>query len=206
MPPSECVTSASAHTTTWPKAEILLQHYVNEVTPVLRQLPPGLFGWISKILDDNETDFDAMHPIVPNGLPNYLKGLQGELRSGTPSHLTELDTLGFMVRSISNDSSSLMSEVLTFGLTDVWLGRWRSVPIRGGFAPLLTHYTHSGHAAELNIPYYVSLPGHPSQSLLETNGTSPLAAFPTKCRLRDCIRCQRRLPGTVTYYFLPPYT
>lgn len=39
-----------------------------------------------------------MHPIVPNGLPNYLKGLQGELRSGTPGHLTELDTLGFMVR------------------------------------------------------------------------------------------------------------
>lgn len=64
---------------------------------MLRQLPAGLYGWLSKIIEENETEFDALHPIVPNALPNYVKGLEGELRAGCPPQITEPDTLGFMV-------------------------------------------------------------------------------------------------------------
>lgn len=65
---------------------------------MLRQLPAGLYGWLSKIIEENETEFDALHAIVPNALPNYVKGLDGQLRAGSPSQITEPDTLGFMVR------------------------------------------------------------------------------------------------------------
>lgn len=83
-----------------------VQHYFKEVQPVLRLLPEGLYGWLSQIIEANEAEFDALHPIVPNPLPNYVKGLDGELRAGSPPQITEPDTLGFMVRHRSHFSLS----------------------------------------------------------------------------------------------------
>jgi phospholipase A2 len=47
-------------------------------------------------LQKNEKELASTHPISPSSLPNYVKGLDGELRSGSPEGITEVDTLGFM--------------------------------------------------------------------------------------------------------------
>lgn len=59
-------------------------------------------------MEENETEFDAQHLIVPNALPNYVKGLHGELRSGSPPQVTESDTLGFMVNSLQYYASMIV--------------------------------------------------------------------------------------------------
>ena len=70
-------------------------------------------------MTENEGDLGLIHPVLPNQvgyllsivlklcspdceqLPNFLKGLNGQLRFGSPPDITESDTLGFMVSDIS---------------------------------------------------------------------------------------------------------
>lgn len=73
-----------------------LKDYFQEAQPLLRQLPWSLYSWIAEVIDENKEDFGAIHPVVPNQLPNFVKGLDGQLREGSPADITTRDTLGFM--------------------------------------------------------------------------------------------------------------
>ncbi|KAI0354075.1 FabD/lysophospholipase-like protein [Trametes cingulata] len=73
-----------------------LKHYFREIEPVLQLLPVQLYNWLEEIVTENEGDLGLIHPVLPNQLPNFLKGLDGELRYGSPPEITEHDTLGFM--------------------------------------------------------------------------------------------------------------
>ncbi|KLO19485.1 FabD/lysophospholipase-like protein [Schizopora paradoxa] len=71
-----------------------LHYYVIEIQPILRQLPSQLYQWINDII--SEQDLDVIHPVVPNELPNFVKGLDGYLKRNSPQGITERDYLGFM--------------------------------------------------------------------------------------------------------------
>lgn len=77
-----------------------LQYFL-EVQPLLRDLPLPIFNWLESVLVEKEKDFDVIHPVPPVALPNFLKGLEGQLRYGSPEGITEAETLRFMVRAIS---------------------------------------------------------------------------------------------------------
>jgi len=72
-----------------------LQYFL-EVQPLLRDLPLPIFNWLESVLVENEKEFDVIHPVPPVALPNFLKGLEGQLRYGSPEGITEADTLRFM--------------------------------------------------------------------------------------------------------------
>jgi hypothetical protein len=71
------------------------------VQPLLRDLPLPIFKWLEGVLVENEKEFDVIHPVPPVALPNFVKGLQGQLRYGSPEAITETETLRFMVSIIS---------------------------------------------------------------------------------------------------------
>ncbi|EUC64323.1 phospholipase A2 [Rhizoctonia solani AG-3 Rhs1AP] len=73
-----------------------LQHYFLEVRPLLRDLPLPIFNWLDNVLVENEKEFDVIHPVSPTGLPNFVKGLEDQLRYGSPDSITEAETLRFM--------------------------------------------------------------------------------------------------------------
>ncbi|KAH9896493.1 FabD/lysophospholipase-like protein [Cubamyces lactineus] len=73
-----------------------LKHYFREVEPILKLLPVQLYNWLEEIVTENEGDLGLIHPVLPDQLPNFLKGLDGQLRFGSPPDITEQDTLGFM--------------------------------------------------------------------------------------------------------------
>ncbi|KAH9855478.1 FabD/lysophospholipase-like protein [Lenzites betulinus] len=57
-----------------------LKHYFREIEPVLKLLPVQLYGWMQDIVTENEGDLGVIHPVLPDQLPNFLKGLEGQLR------------------------------------------------------------------------------------------------------------------------------
>lgn len=71
--------------------------YFLEVQPLLRDLPLPIFNWLDNVLVEKEKDFDVIHPVPPSGLPNFVKGLEGQLRYGSPDGITETKILRFMV-------------------------------------------------------------------------------------------------------------
>ncbi|KAI9069393.1 FabD/lysophospholipase-like protein [Trametes sanguinea] len=73
-----------------------LKHYFREIEPVLKLLPVQLYSWLEEIVTENEGDLGLIHPVLPDQLPNFLKGLGGQLRYGSPPDITEHDTLSFM--------------------------------------------------------------------------------------------------------------
>ncbi|KAF8757315.1 Lysophospholipase catalytic domain [Rhizoctonia solani] len=73
-----------------------LQHYFLEVKPLLRDLPLPIFNWLNNVLVEKEKEFDVIHPVPPTGLPNFVKGLEDQLRYGSPDGITETETLRFM--------------------------------------------------------------------------------------------------------------
>ncbi|KAI0777421.1 FabD/lysophospholipase-like protein [Trametes elegans] len=76
-----------------------LKHYFREIEPVLQLLPVQLYNWLEEIVTENEGDLGLIHPVLPDQLPNFLKGLDGQLRFGSPPNITEPETLGFMVNA-----------------------------------------------------------------------------------------------------------
>ncbi|KAF8580443.1 FabD/lysophospholipase-like protein [Ramaria rubella] len=78
-----------------------LKDYFKEIQPSLRQLPPQLYGWLEEIITENEEDLGLIHPVLPNQLPNFLNGLLGQLREGSPVDITQRETLGFMVKHVT---------------------------------------------------------------------------------------------------------
>jgi len=73
-----------------------LKQYFMEIRPTLQALPAQLYTWLEDIITENETDLGLIHPVLPDQLPNFLKGLDGQLRSGSPPDITERDSLAFM--------------------------------------------------------------------------------------------------------------
>ncbi|KAL5524090.1 hypothetical protein ACEPAG_8263 [Sanghuangporus baumii] len=73
-----------------------LQHYVNEVQPILRQLPVQLRNWLNEIVMENRKEIGVLHPVEPDEVPNFVKGMDGLLRENSPVEVTERETLGFM--------------------------------------------------------------------------------------------------------------
>ncbi|KAI8973120.1 FabD/lysophospholipase-like protein [Trametes punicea] len=73
-----------------------LKHYFREIEPILKLLPIQLYNWLEEIVTDNEGDLGLIHPVLPDQLPNFLKGLDGQLRFDSPPGITEHDTLSFM--------------------------------------------------------------------------------------------------------------
>ncbi|OBZ72357.1 Cytosolic phospholipase A2 [Grifola frondosa] len=67
-----------------------------EIQPTLQLLPEQLYRWLEEIVTENENDLGLIHPVLPDQLPNFLKGLDGQLRYGSPPDLTERETLSFM--------------------------------------------------------------------------------------------------------------
>lgn len=43
-----------------------------------------------------ESDLSTLHPFPPAELPNFLRGLHGQLKPGLPASITERETLGLM--------------------------------------------------------------------------------------------------------------
>ncbi|KAG9103269.1 hypothetical protein FRC06_011560 [Ceratobasidium sp. 370] len=66
------------------------------VRPLLRDLPLPVFNWLEGVLIENEKEFDIIHPVPPVALPNFVQGLEGQLRYGSPEGITEVETLRFM--------------------------------------------------------------------------------------------------------------
>jgi phospholipase A2 len=75
--------------------------YFLEVRPLLRDLPLPIFNWLDGVLVENEKEFDVIHPVPPTALPNFVKGLEGQLRYGSPEGITEAETLRFIVSMTS---------------------------------------------------------------------------------------------------------
>ncbi|TBU41999.1 FabD/lysophospholipase-like protein [Dichomitus squalens] len=73
-----------------------LKHYFREVEPALRVLPLQLYNWLADIITENEHDLGLIHPVLPDQFPNFLKGLAGQLRDGSPPDITEQEYLSFM--------------------------------------------------------------------------------------------------------------
>ncbi|KAK7690859.1 hypothetical protein QCA50_005961 [Cerrena zonata] len=73
-----------------------LKHYFQEIQPTLRLLPFQLYNWLEDIATENERDLGLIHPVLPDQLPNFLKGLCGQLRDGSPYDLTDREYMTFM--------------------------------------------------------------------------------------------------------------
>ncbi|KAG9035347.1 hypothetical protein FRB95_011498 [Tulasnella sp. JGI-2019a] len=73
-----------------------LQHYYQEVIPVIRQLPRPLYTWITDLVTNRETNIDHVHPVPPDEVPNFVRGMAGRLRQGSPDGITEAETIGLM--------------------------------------------------------------------------------------------------------------
>ncbi|KAG9126079.1 hypothetical protein FRC07_005004 [Ceratobasidium sp. 392] len=72
------------------------RRYFLEVQPLLRDLPLPIFDWLEGVLIEKEKEFDVIHPVPPVALPNFVQGLEGQLRYGSPEGITEAETLRFM--------------------------------------------------------------------------------------------------------------
>ncbi|OJT06010.1 Cytosolic phospholipase A2 zeta [Trametes pubescens] len=73
-----------------------LKYYFREIEPVLHFFPEQLYNWLEEIVTENESDLGLIHPVLPDQLPNFVRGLEGQLRYGSPPDITEHETLGFM--------------------------------------------------------------------------------------------------------------
>ncbi|KAG0139325.1 hypothetical protein CROQUDRAFT_666676 [Cronartium quercuum f. sp. fusiforme G11] len=71
-----------------------LAHYYQEVKPGLMVLP--FFKMFDAYVSTFESDLSTLHPFPPAELPNFLRGLQGQLKPGLSVAVTECETLGLM--------------------------------------------------------------------------------------------------------------
>lgn len=51
---------------------------------MLRQLPWSLYGWLEEIITENQEDWGAIHPVVPNQVSKCALGYT--LHQQVPSH------------------------------------------------------------------------------------------------------------------------
>ncbi|GJE96563.1 FabD/lysophospholipase-like protein [Phanerochaete sordida] len=73
-----------------------LKLYFREIQPTLELFPSQLYNWLLEIVSENERDLGLIHPVLPDQVPNFLRGLHGQLRSGSPSDLADREYMTFM--------------------------------------------------------------------------------------------------------------
>lgn len=78
-----------------------LAHYYKEVRPVVKGLAG--FGGIDDLLEEKNDDLIKMHPIQPGAIPNYARGLTGQLPPLTPKSVVTDDYLELMDAGMSNN-------------------------------------------------------------------------------------------------------
>ncbi|KAH8119590.1 acyl transferase/acyl hydrolase/lysophospholipase [Phellopilus nigrolimitatus] len=116
-----------------------LQHYFNEVQPVLRQLPTQLYGWLNDIVMENSKEIGVLHPVEPDELPNFVKGMAGQLRENSPPDITERETLGFMLNIpyyplFRRDVDCIISLDASADSQDLWFTRAEEYAARRGIS------------------------------------------------------------------------
>ncbi|KAI0091361.1 FabD/lysophospholipase-like protein [Irpex rosettiformis] len=74
-----------------------LKHYFQEIRPTLEVLPSQLYNWLQEIITENEEDLGLIHPVMPDQVPNFLRGLDGQMRIGSPPDLSDREYMTFMV-------------------------------------------------------------------------------------------------------------
>ncbi|KIP11177.1 hypothetical protein PHLGIDRAFT_114837 [Phlebiopsis gigantea 11061_1 CR5-6] len=70
--------------------------YFKEIQPTLELFPPQLYHWLLELVTENERDLGLIHPVLPDQVPNFLKGLNGQLRPGSPPDLADRTYMTFM--------------------------------------------------------------------------------------------------------------
>ncbi|KAG8995132.1 hypothetical protein FRB90_000255, partial [Tulasnella sp. 427] len=78
-----------------------LQLYYQEVKPTMALLPSAIYHWIDGIMNEREQDLDVVHPVPPDKLPNFVKGLAGRLREGSPPGFEDQEFIPLMARILS---------------------------------------------------------------------------------------------------------
>ena len=52
---------------------------------MMRQLPLALYSWIAEIIQQNEEDFGAIHPVVPNQASNISARCKILIKGSSPT-------------------------------------------------------------------------------------------------------------------------
>lgn len=73
-----------------------MMQYIKEVRPLLKALGPTITGKIDEFVEEYKSALEIMHPFPPAAIPNFLRGLDGQLRKGTSEALTKDKSLAFM--------------------------------------------------------------------------------------------------------------
>ncbi|KAF8608820.1 FabD/lysophospholipase-like protein [Ceratobasidium sp. AG-I] len=151
-----------------------LQHYFLEVQPLLRDLPLPIFKWLESVLVENEKEFDVIHPVPPVALPNFLKGLEGQLRYGSPEGITETETLRFMDAGaelnipyyplLRRDVDCIIALDASADSQDLWFTRAEEYAARRG----LQTWPRGARWPKILRPSTQEEAGSPSQELSDT--------------------------------------
>ncbi|MDI1485304.1 MAG: hypothetical protein OHK93_000441 [Ramalina farinacea] len=78
-----------------------LAHYYKEIRPVVKGLAG--FAGIDDLLQENNDDLVRLHPIDPGAMPNFAKGMDGQLPRSCPRTLLESEKLELMDAGMSNN-------------------------------------------------------------------------------------------------------
>ncbi|KAI3318331.1 cytosolic phospholipase A2 zeta [Xylariaceae sp. AK1471] len=78
-----------------------LSHYYREVRPLVRSLTG--FGTIDEMIYGHNSDLEKVHPIDPASIPNFVYGMDSELRFTTPTSIHEKEYIQLMDAGMSNN-------------------------------------------------------------------------------------------------------
>lgn len=78
-----------------------LSHYYREIRPIVKSLTG--FGALDEMISGHNEDLSKVHPIDPATLPNYTYGMEGKLRSTTPTTIYHSEYLQLMDAGMSNN-------------------------------------------------------------------------------------------------------
>ncbi|KAI0644024.1 FabD/lysophospholipase-like protein [Trametes meyenii] len=159
-----------------------LKHYFREVEPALKLLPEQLYIWLEEIVTENEGDLGLIHP-----LPNFLKGLDGQLRFGSPPDITDHDTLSFMDAGaelnipyypfLRRNVDCIIALDASADSQDLWFTRAEELAAKRGLStwprgatwPARIHPGDKGAAVSSGVPpYEASTPDNANMKLAQT--------------------------------------
>ncbi|TCD70189.1 hypothetical protein EIP91_004368 [Steccherinum ochraceum] len=119
-----------------------LKHYFQEIQPTLMLLPVQLYKWVENIVTENDRDLGLIHPVLPDQLPNFLKGLEGQLREGARPDLTDPEYMSFMDAGaelnlpyyplLRRDVDCVIALDASAGSQDLWFTRAEELAVRRG--------------------------------------------------------------------------
>lgn len=78
-----------------------MSHYYREISPLMQSLS-GL-AFVDEMIRGHNEDLSKIHPIDPATIPNFTFGMQGQLRSTTPTAVSKHEYLHLMDAGMSNN-------------------------------------------------------------------------------------------------------